>query len=67
MRGPFALPTTMSPGSRIEETESRMAEQTGTLQLTDEDVAYLLTLLRNAPAPLRTGELVEALKQRSRR
>jgi hypothetical protein len=44
-----------------------MAEQTGSLQLNDEDVAFLLTLLRNATSPLSTGQLVDALKQRSSR
>lgn len=44
-----------------------MAMQSGTLQLTDEDVMYLLTLLRNASSPLTTAQLIEALKQRSGR
>ena len=44
-----------------------MATQTGALQLTDEDVAYLLTLLRNATSPITTEQLVEALRQRSGR
>jgi hypothetical protein len=44
-----------------------MAEQTGSLQLNDEDVAFLLTLLRNATSPLSTEQLVNALKQRSSR
>lgn len=44
-----------------------MANQTGALQLTDNDVAFLLTVLRNATSPLRTEQLVEALKQRSGR
>jgi hypothetical protein len=49
------------------EIETRMAEQTGALQLTDDDVAFLLTLLRNATSPLSTEQLVDALKQRSSR
>lgn len=44
-----------------------MATQTDALQLMDEDVAYLLTLLRNATSPLTTEQLVEALRQRSGR
>jgi hypothetical protein len=44
-----------------------MAEQTGSLQLNDEDVAFLLTLLRNATSPLSTEQMVNALKQRSSR
>lgn len=44
-----------------------MAEQTETLQLNDADIAYLLTLLRNATSPKTTAELVEALRQRSGR
>jgi hypothetical protein len=50
-----------------EEIETSMATQTGALQLTDDDVAFLLTVLRNATSPLRTEQLVEALKQRSSR
>lgn len=44
-----------------------MAERTDTLQLNDADIAYLLTLLRNATSPKTTAELVEALRQRSGR
>lgn len=44
-----------------------MAKQTDTLQLTDADIAYLLTLLRNASSPKTTAELIEALRQRSAR
>ena len=44
-----------------------MATQTGALQLNDDDVAFLLTLLRNASSPVSTEQLVEALKQRSSR
>ncbi|HEU0164632.1 MAG TPA: hypothetical protein VFQ54_06260 [Thermomicrobiales bacterium] len=44
-----------------------MALQSGTLRLTDEDVMYLLTLLRNASTPLTTAQLIDALKQRSGR
>ncbi len=44
-----------------------MAEQTDTLQLNDADIAYLLTLLRNATSPKTTAELVEALRERSGR
>jgi len=51
----------------LEEIETRMAKQTGPLRLNDEDVAYLLMLLRNATSPLSTAQLVDALKQRSSR
>jgi len=44
-----------------------MAGQGSDLILTDEDVTFLLTLLRNAPSPLTTTQLVEALKQRGSR
>lgn len=33
-------------------------------RLSDDDVAFLLTLLRNATSPLTTAQLVEALKNR---
>lgn len=40
------------------------AAQTPTtaVQLTDNDVAYLLTLLRNSSSPLTTQQLVDALR-----
>ena len=44
-----------------------MAKQTDTLQLADADIAYLLTLLRNASSPKTTAELIEALRERSGR
>ncbi len=33
------------------------------IQLNDEDVAFLLTLLRNAPQPMTTQQLIEALRR----
>jgi hypothetical protein len=33
------------------------------IQLRDEDVAYLLTMLRNAPSPLTTQQLIDALRR----
>lgn len=42
----------------------RMAEQSQTLQLRQEDIAYLLTLLKNSTSPLTTQALVDAYKQR---
>ncbi|MGB3307545.1 MAG: hypothetical protein WBA63_15275 [Thermomicrobiales bacterium] len=42
-----------------------MAQQRQPLQLTDEDVTFLLTLLRNASSPVTTQQLVDALKQRT--
>ena len=37
----------------------------GTVRLTEDDVAFVLTLLRNAISPLTTAQIVAALKQRS--
>ena len=36
---------------------------TPSVQLNDEDVAFLLTLLRNAPQPMTTQQLIEALRR----
>ncbi len=33
------------------------------IQLNDEDVAFLLTLLRNAPQPMTTQQLIDALRR----
>ncbi len=44
-----------------------MAGTGSNVQLTDDEVTYLLNLLRTAPAPMTTIQLVEALKQRSAR
>ena len=44
-----------------------MADKNGTLQLTNDDLAFLLTQLRNAISPLTTQQLIEALRQRSGR
>jgi hypothetical protein len=44
-----------------------MAEQTGTVRLREEDIAHLLTLLKNSTTPLTTQQLVEAFKQRASR
>ncbi|HEU5430379.1 MAG TPA: hypothetical protein VFU81_01880 [Thermomicrobiales bacterium] len=35
------------------------------IQLNDEDVAYLLTLLRNATQPMTTQQLIDALRRQS--
>lgn len=37
------------------------------IELTDEDVAFLLTLLRNAPRPMTTQELIDALRNQAGR
>jgi hypothetical protein len=37
------------------------------MQLRDEDVAYLLTLLRNTPQPLTTQQLIDALRRHADR
>ncbi len=41
-----------------------MAAQGSDVQLKDDDVTYLLNLLRNASSPMTTAQLVDALKQR---
>ncbi|HYI25913.1 MAG TPA: hypothetical protein VD767_10930 [Thermomicrobiales bacterium] len=41
-----------------------MSGQDTAVRLTDDDVAFILTLLRNAVTPLSTAQIVEALKQR---
>ena len=43
-----------------------MANQTQ-MQLTDNDVAYLLTLLRNSSQPMTTLQLIDALRGSGRR
>lgn len=47
--------------------DTGMADENGTLQLTDNDIAFLLTVLRNAISPLTTQQLIDALRQRSGR
>jgi len=42
-----------------------MAQQSGTVQLRQEDIAYLLTLLKSSTSPLMTQALVDAFKQRA--
>jgi hypothetical protein len=44
-----------------------MTGQGSDLQLTDDDVIFLLTLLRNAASPLTTAQMVDALKERTSR
>ena len=44
-----------------------MATHGSDLQLSDDDVVFLLSLLRNATSPLTTAQLVEALKSRGGR
>lgn len=34
------------------------------IELTDEDVTFLLTVLRNAPHPLTTQDLIDVLRKR---
>lgn len=51
----------------IEETKTGMADQTGTLQLKPEDIAFLMSLLHNATTPLTTEQLIEALRAGSSR
>ena len=44
-----------------------MAAKGSDLQLSEDDVMFLLTLLRNAASPLTTAQLVDALKLRTNR
>jgi hypothetical protein len=44
-----------------------MSQQAEVPPFTNETLAYLLTILRNATAPLTTADLVEALKKQSSR
>ena len=37
------------------------------IRLSDEDVAFLLTLLRNSPQPVTTQALIDALRRQSAR
>jgi hypothetical protein len=37
------------------------------MHLRDEDVAYLLTLLRNTPQPMTTQQLIDALRRHAGR
>jgi len=39
----------------------------GTIQLSEDDISYLITLLRNSATPLTTAQLVNALRQRGSR
>ena len=41
-----------------------MSEET-TIQLSDEDIEYLVALIRSSPAALTTAELVDALRLRA--
>jgi hypothetical protein len=59
--------TVIFPTAHIKENPQRMAGQGSDLRLTDDDVLFLLTLLRNTSSPLTTSQLLEALKQRSAR
>ena len=43
-----------------------MATSGSDVRITEDDMIFLLSLLRNAAAPLTTEQLVEALKQRGR-
>jgi hypothetical protein len=44
-----------------------MTQQTDLPQFNNETIAFLLTFLRNATAPVTTAELVEALKKQASR
>jgi GAF domain-containing protein len=51
----------------IKEQRTGMAAKGSDLQLSEDDVMFLLTLLRNAASPLTTAQLVDALKLRTNR
>jgi len=40
---------------------------TSAIRLSDDDVAYLLTLLRNTPQPTSTQQLIDALRRQAPR
>ena len=40
---------------------------TADIELSEEDVALLLTVLRNSPAPMTTQQLIDALRAQSGR
>jgi hypothetical protein len=44
-----------------------MAGQGSDVRLKEEDITFLLNLLRNASSPLTTTQMVDALKQRGAR
>lgn len=58
MRGRFGMPD-------VRRVPASMSDATQPIQLTTEDVAYLMMVLRNAPGPLTTAGLIEALRQRA--
>lgn len=41
-----------------------MTENDSAIQLTDEDVEFIMSLLRNSNAPLTTQELIDELRSR---
>lgn len=48
-----------------QEYTPHMAERSDSVQLRPEDIAHLLTLLKNSTSPLTTQQLVDAFKQRA--
>jgi hypothetical protein len=54
------------PPAQSKEFPARMATSGSDVRITEDDMIFLLSLLRNAAAPLTTEQLVEALKQRGR-
>lgn len=49
------------------ELDTGMADEKRMLNLNSEDIAFLLTMLRNATSPLSTQDLIDALRQRASR
>lgn len=58
MRGRFGVPD-------VRRVPASMSDATQPVHLTAEDVAYLMMVLRNAPGPMTTAELIETLRQRA--
>lgn len=44
-----------------------MEHMTGSITLTDDDVAFLINLLRSSNLPLTTQQLIDALRERGAR
>ncbi len=44
-----------------------MAEQAGNVQLSEYDIAFILSLLKNASSPVTTATLVEEFRKRAAR
>ena len=63
---PSRLPRLRNPPRRVCAL-SRGESMSAQIQLRDEDIAYLMTLLRNTSQPLTTQQLIDALRRQSGR